>query len=59
MCHSLHGCLSKEKDRVAQELGSTVALLLVLADHCNIDLATAIQLKLELNAQKYPVDIVR
>lgn len=52
-------CTRREKDRVALELGSTLVLLLLLAEQCNIDLPLAIQLKIQLNAKKYPAAIVR
>lgn len=48
-----------ERDGVARELSSTLALLLLLADRCNIDLPLSIQLKIQLNAEKYPAAIVR
>ncbi|CAM9505298.1 unnamed protein product, partial [Sphacelaria rigidula] len=43
---------------VLNELGSAVALLLVIADFCHIDLPAAVQLKIQLNAQKYPAALV-
>ena len=49
----------QEKERVALELGSAFALLLVLADQCNVDLPLAVELKIELNAKKYPALLVR
>eukprot|EP00904_Undaria_pinnatifida_P001845 jgi/Undpi1/11661/HiC_scaffold_36.g13956.m1 len=48
-----------EKEGVARELGSAFALLLVLANQCNVDLPLAVQLKIELNAKKYPALLVR
>lgn len=44
---------------MARELGSAFALLLVLANQCNVDLPLAVQLKIELNAKKYPALLVR
>lgn len=44
---------------MALELGSAFALLLVLATQCNVDLPLAVQLKIELNAKKYPAVLVR
>lgn len=49
----------QEKERVALELGAAFALLLVLADQCNVDLPLAVELKIELNAKKYPALLVR
>lgn len=48
-----------EKARVALELASAFALLLLLADQCNVDLPLAAQLKIQLNAKKYPAVLVR
>ncbi|CAM9700960.1 unnamed protein product [Pylaiella littoralis] len=55
----LGGFTRPERDGVARELSSTLALLLLLADRCNIDLPLSIQLKIQLNAEKYPAAIVR
>lgn len=52
-------CTRPEKERVALELGATLTLLLLLAEESNIDLPLSIQLKIQLNAKKYPADIVR
>lgn len=49
----------QEKERVALELGAAFALLLVLANQCNVDLPLAVALKIELNAKKYPALLVR
>lgn len=48
-----------EKARVTLELASAFTLLLVLADQCNVDLPLAAQLKIKLNAKKYPAVLVR
>ena len=48
-----------EKDTVALELGSAVALVLELADQCNIDLPLALLRKIQLNDRKYPASLVR
>lgn len=34
-------------------------MVLLLAERCNIDLPLSIQLKIRLNAEKYPVGIVK
>jgi NTP pyrophosphatase (non-canonical NTP hydrolase) len=41
---------------VATELADTFIYLIRLADQLNIDLLAAVQNKLEINQQKYPVD---
>ena len=52
--------LSLEKlEEVAQELADIQIYLIRLADKLNIDLLTAVDKKIELNAQKYPADKVR
>ena len=49
--------LPKDKlDEVATELADTLLYLIRLADKLDIDLLGAAQSKIELNAQKYPVD---
>ena len=44
------------RDEVALECADVLLFLIRLADKLNIDLADAAYRKLELNAQKYPVD---
>lgn len=44
------------RDEVALECADVLLFLIRLADKLNIDLAAAAQRKLELNAQKYPVE---
>ena len=52
--------LSLEKlEEVAQELADIQIYLIRLADKLDIDLLTAVDKKIELNAQKYPADKVR
>lgn len=48
-----------EKDRVACALAQCFKIVLLLAERCNIDLPLSIQLKIRLNAKKYPVGIVK
>ncbi|CAM9164397.1 unnamed protein product [Ectocarpus fasciculatus] len=48
-----------EKDRVALELGSAAACVLLLAEQCNVDLGLSVHLKIKLNAKKYPAVLVR
>lgn len=49
--------LSQDKrDEVATELADTLLYLIRLADKLDIDLLAAAHKKIELNAQKYPVD---
>ena len=52
--------LSPEKlEEVAQEVADIQIYLIRLADKLDIDLLTAVDKKIELNAQKYPADKVR
>src|SRR4051812_6680302 len=44
------------KERVSEEIADVAIYLIELADIAGIDLAKAIQAKLEKNAKKYPVD---
>lgn len=44
------------RDEIAEELADVAAYLFELADNLGIDLAKALEEKLEKNAQKYPVD---
>jgi NTP pyrophosphatase (non-canonical NTP hydrolase) len=47
------------REAVALECADVLLFLIRLADKLNIDLAAAAQRKLELNAQKYPVEKAR
>ncbi|MDP3743142.1 MAG: nucleotide pyrophosphohydrolase [Methylotenera sp.] len=44
------------KEQVGQELSDTLVYLLRIAEVCGIDLIEAANKKIDLNAQKYPVD---
>lgn len=44
---------------LGEELADVAAYLVLLADSCSIDLATAFRRKLEKSAAKYPADVVR
>ena len=44
---------------VEEEAADVLILLLEFADTCGIDLPTAVERKLEVNARKYPVDLAR
>lgn len=48
-----------EYELVRQELADVQIYLLRLADQLNIDLGQAVQDKLRLNAEKYPVELAR
>lgn len=48
-----------KREEVATELADTLLYLIRLADKLKIDLAAAASSKIELNAQKYPVDMSR
>lgn len=48
--------ISKEKKtEISHEIADIAVYIIELADNLNIDLAAAIQKKLSLNAEKYPV----
>ena len=46
----------EHKDELADELADVAAFLFELADNLGIDLAAAIEQKLEKNARKYPIE---
>lgn len=48
-----------EKDKVANSLVQCFTVVLLLAERCNIDLPLSVQLKMKLNAKKYPVLIAK
>lgn len=47
------------KEKVGQELADTLVYLLRIAEVCGIDLLAAANAKIDLNAQKYPVEKCR
>ena len=47
------------KERVADELADVLHVLLLLAEHCGIDLAEAFEQKMKQNRLKYPVEKAR
>ena len=47
---------AEKKERVAEEIADVAIYLIELADVAGIDLAAAIEAKLEKNAAKYPVE---
>ncbi|XP_055328253.1 dCTP pyrophosphatase 1-like [Paramacrobiotus metropolitanus] len=49
---------AKEKERLGEELADVMIYLVRLADKCNIDLPKVTERKMELNAKKYPADLV-
>ena len=49
-----HG--EKCRDEISEELADVAMYLFELADNLGIDLTRAIENKLEINAQKYPID---
>ena len=49
----------ENKERVSEEIADVAIYLIELADITGIDLAKAIEAKLEKNAKKYPVDKAR
>jgi len=44
------------KEQVGQELSDTLVYLLRIAEVCGVDLIEAANKKIDLNAQKYPVE---
>ena len=50
---------AENKERVSEEIADVAIYLIELADITGIDLAKAIEAKLEKNAKKYPVDKAR
>jgi dCTP diphosphatase len=51
--------LSDRRDEIANELADILILALSFADQAGIDPAAAIQRKLQVNAEKYPVEKAR
>lgn len=47
---------AENKERVSEEIADVAIYLIELADITGIDLAQAIEAKLEKNAKKYPID---
>ncbi len=47
---------AETKEKVGQELSDTFVYLLRIAEVCGIDLIEAANKKIDLNAQKYPVE---
>jgi len=47
---------AETKEQVGQELSDTLVYLLRIAEVCGVDLIEAANKKIDLNAQKYPVD---
>ncbi|CAH1802025.1 unnamed protein product [Owenia fusiformis] len=54
----LPGFSNKEKAHLAQELSDVLVYLVRLAHICHIDLPSAVIEKLQLNKEKYPVELV-
>jgi dCTP diphosphatase len=50
---------AENKERVSEEIADVAIYLIELADVTGIDLAKAIEAKLDKNARKYPVDKAR
>lgn len=47
---------AETRQKVGQELADTFVYLMRIAEVCNIDLIAAANAKIDLNAQKYPVE---
>ena len=50
---------AEKREQVAHEIADTFVYLLRIADVLGIDLITAANAKIDINAKKYPVDKVR
>jgi len=50
---------TEQRTAVEQELADILLYLLRLADQLQIDLEAAVERKLELNAEKYPIDLAK
>eukprot|EP00753_Platysulcus_tardus_P017515 PLAT6426.1.p1 GENE.PLAT6426.1~~PLAT6426.1.p1 ORF type:complete len:271 (+),score=77.90 PLAT6426.1:197-1009(+) len=53
------GWTADEKEHLGQELSDVLLYTVRLADRCGVDLADAVLKKMQLNAKKYPADLVR
>jgi dCTP diphosphatase len=51
--------LKKNKEHVADELADVLHVLLLLAEHADVDLAKAFEAKMKKNRAKYPVHKAR
>jgi dCTP diphosphatase len=51
--------LKERRDEVADELSDVLHMVLLLAEHCKIDLAEAFARKMRQNERKYPVHKAR
>ncbi len=49
----------KDKQHAADEIADTFIYLLRLADKLEIDIESAIEIKMKKNAEKYPVELAR
>jgi len=49
----------KDKKEISYEMADVLAYLLLLADECGIDLEKAFLEKMEINENKYPVNLVK
>jgi NTP pyrophosphatase (non-canonical NTP hydrolase) len=47
------------KGKIAEELADVFGYLLIIADKCEIDLNSALESKIRINAEKYPVSLSR
>lgn len=50
---------TEKKEQVGQELSDTFVYLLRIAEVCGIDLIEAANKKIDLNAEKYPIEKVK
>ena len=55
----LRAYLKKRREFVADELADVLHVLLLLAEHANIDLAAAFEAKMKKNRAKYPIEKAR
>lgn len=50
---------SPGRERVAQEVADVAIALLLFCDRAGIDLLEAVERKIEVNAERYPVEVTR
>lgn len=52
----LESHLTKNRERLSEELSDVLGWVLLLANDQNIDLASAFERKIQINCQKYPIE---
>ncbi|KAL3144438.1 hypothetical protein ABBQ32_004183 [Trebouxia sp. C0010 RCD-2024] len=59
VAHGLLGFSNDDKQHVGEEMSDVLLYLIRMADVCGIDLANAVQRKIQMNAEKYPAEVCR